>query len=137
MTELKTRPTDDDVDEFLGAIADEHRRSDALRLRELLARVTGAPAVMWGSAIVGFGQRRLRYDSGRELDWMVLGFSPRTSAATIYLPESAESSADLLAQLGPHSTRGSCLYLKRIADVDEAVLVELLTRAVERTRTTG
>lgn len=135
--ELKTQPTDDDAQTFLAAIPDEGRRSDARTVCDLLARVTGEAPVMWGAAIVGFGRQHLRYASGRELDWMVIGFSPRKASTTIYLSDGFEAHADLLARLGRHTTGRGCLYLKRVDDVDRVVLEEILTRSVANTRAAG
>jgi hypothetical protein len=134
VAELKTQPSGDDVEAFLTAIPDERRRADARAVCDLLARVTGDPAVMWGKGIVGFGRQHLRYDSGRELDWMVIGFSPRKTSTTIYLSGGLDAYTDLLGRLGKHTTGGGCLYVKRLADVDLAVLEELLTRSVARVR---
>ena len=134
MAELKTQPTGDDVGAFLASVPDERRRADARVVCDLLARVTGEPAVMWGNAIVGFGRQHLRYDTGRELDWMVIGFSPRKLNTTIYLSDGLDAHADLLGQLGKHTTSVGCLYVKRLADVDLAVLEELFTRSVARVR---
>jgi hypothetical protein len=134
VAELQTQPTGDDVEAFLTAVPDEQRRADARAVCALLARITGEPAVMWGKAIVGFGQQRLRYDSGRELDWMVIGFSPRKANTTIYLSGGLDTYADLLSRLGKHTTGGGCLYVKRLADVDPKVLEELLTRSVAQAR---
>jgi len=134
VAELKTQPTEDDVDAFLAAVPDERRRADARTVCDLLARVTGEPAVMWGKAIVGFGRQHLRYRSGRELDWMVIGFSPRKANTTIYLSDGFDAYADLLARLGTHTTGGGCLYLKRLDAVDPAVLEALLTRSVAHVR---
>ena len=134
MAQLQTRPTGDDVDAFLAAIPDERRRSDAVAVCELLVRITGEPAVMWGKAIVGFGRQHLRYESGREIDWLVIGFSPRKAATTIYLSDGTDAYADLLDTLGRHTTGGGCLYLKRLDDVDPVVLEEILTRSVAHVR---
>jgi hypothetical protein len=134
VAQLQTRPTGDDVDAFLAAIADERRRADAVTVRELLVRITGEPAVMWGKAIVGFGRQHLRYESGREIDWLVIGFSPRKAATTIYLSDGIDAHADLLDQLGPHTAGGGCLYVKRLDDVDSRVLEEILTRSVAHVR---
>ena len=131
MAELQTRPTGDDVEQFMDAIPDERRKADARTLCELLGRVTGEPAVMWGPSIVGFGSRRLTYPSGRTLDWMVIGFSPRKASTTIYLPDELADHADALSRLGTHTTGRGCLYVKRLDDVDPAVLEELLAEAVE------
>ena len=130
MAELKTRPTDADVGAFLDSVADERRRADAKVVCRLLQEVSGQEPVLWGTSIVGFGSVRLRYASGRELDWPVIGFSPRKAATTVYLMEGFEERADLLARLGPHSTGKSCLYLKRLSDVDLDVLRELVAESV-------
>lgn len=134
MATLKTARTDASVDEFLAAVPDEVRRRDAHTVRDLMARVTGEPPAMWGDAIVGFGQRRLRYASGRELDWFLVGFSPRKQAITLYLLDGFEEHAALLDRLGKHSVGRGCLYLKRLDEVDPAVLAELVTESVARNR---
>ena len=135
MAELKTQLTEDDARVFLASIPDEGRRADAMVVCDMLARVTGESPEMWGKAIVGFGRRRLRYDSGRELDWMEIGFSPRKANTTVYLSGGLDTYADLLARLGKHTTGGGCLYLRRVADVDAAVLEELLARSLAHVRT--
>jgi hypothetical protein len=132
VAEPKTRPTDADVGAFLDSVADERRRADATALCRLMQEVTGQEPVLWGTSIVGFGSVRLRYASGRELDWPVTGFSPRKAATTVYLMDGFEERADLLARLGPHSTGRSCLYLKRLSDVDLDVLRELIAESVQR-----
>ena len=130
MAELKTRPTDGDVGVFLDSVADERRRADAKVVCRLLQEVSGQEPVLWGTSIVGFGSVHLRYASGRELDWPVVAFSPRKAATTVYLMEGFEERADLLARLGPHSVGKSCLYLKRLSDVDLDVLRELVAESV-------
>ena len=131
MAELKTVRTDASVDDFLAAIPDERRRRDAVTLRDLMTRATGEPAVMWGAGIVGFGSRALQYPSGRRLDWFTVGFSPRKQATTVYLTDGFEPHGALLARLGPHSIGKSCLYVKRLDDVDQDVLAELVTAAAQ------
>jgi hypothetical protein len=130
VAELKTRPTDADVGAFLESVPDERRRDDAKTVCRLMQEVTGQEPVMWGTSIVGFGSVRLRYASGRELDWPVTGFSPRKAATTVYLMDGFEARSDLLARLGPHSTGKSCLYLKRLSDIDLDVLRELVADSV-------
>ena len=130
MAEPKTRPTDADIGAFLESVADERRREDAKAVCRLMQEVTGEQPVLWGTGIVGFGSVRLRYASGRELDWPVTGFSPRKTATTVYLMDGFEKRSDLLARLGPHSTGKSCLYLKRLSDVDLTVLRELVAESV-------
>ena len=131
MADPKTGPTAADVDAFLDAVPDERRRADAWAVCRLMQRVTGEQPVLWGTSIVGFGRVRLRYASGRELDWPVTGFSPRKAATTVYLTDGFEERTDLLARLGPHSIGKSCLYLKRLAQVDLDVLEALVTESVQ------
>lgn len=129
MAQLKTTANDGDVEAFLASIADAARQADAREVCARMTRVTGEPPVMWGTGIVGFGQRHLVYDSGRELDWMVVGFSPRKAATTLYLAGSLDDYADELGRLGRHTTGTSCLYVKRLSDVDLTVLDELVARS--------
>jgi len=135
MAELKTKATEGDVDAFLASIEDEARRSDAVAVCDLIAKAAKAPPVMWGSAIVGFGHRVLRYPDGREMDWMAVGFSPRKANTTLYLAGGLETYADLLADLGKHTTGKGCLYVKRLSDVDLAVLKKIVARSVTQART--
>ena len=126
---VETTAHDGDVGAFLAGIADERRREDAAAVCELMAAATGQPPVMWGSAIVGFGQRHLVYDSGREMDFLVVGFSPRKAATTLYLAGALDDYADELGRLGTHTTGKGCLYVKRLSDVDTDVLQELVARS--------
>jgi len=135
MAELKTKATEGDVDTFLASIEDEARRTDAVAVCDLIAKAAKAPPVMWGSAIVGFGHRVLRYPDGREMDWMAVGFSPRKANTTLYLAGGLETYADLLADLGKHTTGKGCLYVKRLSDVDLAVLKKIVARSVTQART--
>jgi hypothetical protein len=130
MAEPKTVRTDASVDEFLAAITDERRRRDAVAVRDLMASVTGEPGAMWGAGIVGFGNRALRYASGRTLDWFSVGFSPRKQAITLYLTDGFDEHEEALTRLGPHSIGKSCLYVKRLDNVDKAVLTGLIEAAV-------
>lgn len=123
MAEPRTRPGGDDVKAFLDAVPDEQRRVDAKVVCDLMAEVTGEPPVMWGESIVGFGSRHLRYASGREVDWMVIGFSPRKASLTLYLMEGYDGYGDQLGRLGTFTTGKSCLYIKRLSDVAGSCLV--------------
>ena len=129
MAEPKTAPTPASVADFLAAVPDPARRADAQAACALIIEVTGAEPVMWGSSIVGFGAYHYRYASGQEGDWPPVGLSPRKAALTLYLSTGFDGADDLLNRLGPHSTGRSCLYLKRLGDVDEAVLRELVGAA--------
>lgn len=132
MAELKTRPTMQTASEFLMAtVADEQRRADCIALVELMQKATACKPVMWGASIVGFGKYRYRYESGREGDWMVTGFSPRKNDLTLYIMPGFDNYAELLAKLGKHKTGKSCLYLKRLADVDMKILKQLIDASVK------
>lgn len=131
MAELKTKATDSSAEDFLHQIKDEETRQDCLAIAKLMTQVTRAKPKMWGTSIIGFGTRRLRYPSGRELDWMVLGFSPRKGKITLYLPGSLEDQAPLLKKLGKHTVGKGCLYLKKLKDVDPKVLKDLLSQSVK------
>ena len=130
MSELKTRPTASSVDAFIDAVDEEHKRADCRVVARLMAEITGAEGVMWGSSIVGFGSYHYRYASGREGDFFEAGFSPRKRALTIYVMAGFAEYEDLLARLGKYATGKSCLYVKRLADVDLDVLREMLIRSV-------
>ncbi|MEU8192370.1 DUF1801 domain-containing protein [Microbispora amethystogenes] len=126
-----TVPTDVSVDDFLAAVPDERRRADAERLRTILREVTGEPAVMWGPSIVGFGSYRYTYESGRTGDSPLAAFSPRRQQLVVYLAGGFEGRhASVLARLGPHKTGKGCLYLKRLDEVDESALRELIDHTV-------
>ena len=131
MSEAKTKPTEESVLEFLGKISDEGRRNDCLVVLELMKKATGAEPVMWGSGIVGFGRYRYRYESGREGEWPVISFSPRKNDLTLYIIPGADRFEDLLPRLGKYKTRGSCLYIKKLSDVDLGVLKDLINQSVK------
>ncbi len=128
-SENKTKPTTVNVDKFIANIPDPVKRADAKRLVQLYAEITGKPAVMWGPTMIGFGQYHYKYDSGREGDSFAAGFSPRTAALTIYMFEGVIANPHLLEKLGPHKTTKGCLYIKRLSEIDEAVLRELIEKS--------
>ena len=127
MAEIKTKPTDLSVDAFLDGVAHPGRRADGQAVRAMMERVTGQPAVMWGPSIVGFGRYHYRYASGHEGDMCRVGFSPRTAKLVLYVGGFPEYEA-LLAQLGKFKRSKACLYLTKLADVDPAVLEEIIRR---------
>jgi hypothetical protein len=126
MAENKTQATDGDVTAFIEGVADEAQRADAHRIAEMMARLSGAPAKMWGPSIIGFGSYHYKYDSGREGDTLRIGFSPRKGQTVLYLPGTISGQSDLLARLGKHKEGKGCLYIKRLSDVDMAVLEEMV-----------
>ncbi|WP_346958777.1 DUF1801 domain-containing protein [uncultured Arthrobacter sp.] len=129
MAENKTQATGASVDEFLDSVGHPVRRGDGLRLLALMSRITGQPAEMWGPTIVGFGRYHYRYASGREGDAPAVGFSPRKSSLSLYNLTYGPGAAELLGRLGKHKTGAGCLYINKLADIDESVLSELIRRS--------
>jgi len=132
--EPKTKPTAVDPKDFVAAVDHEQKRKDAEWIMAMMEEVTGEPPVMWGPSIIGFGTYHYVYESGREGDWMLTGFSPRKTALSIYLMGGVGREADLLAKLGKYKTGKSCLYVKRLSDVDTDVLRELVVSSVEKVK---
>jgi len=130
MAETKTRPTAVPVDTFIDAVPNQQRREDAKKVRAMMERVTGEPARMWGPSIIGFGTYHYKYDSGHEGDMCRLGFSPRKAELVLYVLTEAGGPEALLARLGKHRTGKCCLYIRKLSDVDEAVLEELTVDAL-------
>jgi Domain of unknown function (DU1801) len=131
MAEQKTRPSGADVEAFLDAVPDDRRRADARALCALMADTTGAPPVLWGPSIVGFGSYHYRYDSGHEGDAPLTSFSPRKQHLVVYLVGGFEDRhRTLVERLGPHKAGKGCLYVKRLDDVDLGVLRQLIDRSV-------
>ncbi len=128
--ETKTKPTEISVGAFIDAVADEQQRADAHKIAEMMARLSGHQPKMWGPSIIGFGSYHYKYDSGREGDMCRIGFSPRKGNMVLYLVDGFERQAALLEKLGKHKTGKSCLYIKRLSDVDEAVLEQLIVESL-------
>jgi len=126
---LKTRPNDADVGAFIAAVDDAGKRADADALLVMMKRVTGYQPVMWGPSIIGFGSYRYTNTTGREAEWCATGFSPRKTALTIYIMPGFSGLEALMARLGKHKTGRSCLYIKRLSDVDPDVLEQIVARA--------
>jgi hypothetical protein len=133
----RTVPTDADVRAFVDAVAHPVRHRDAVRLLGIFARVTGESPRLWGPSIIGFGSYHYRYATGREGGAAAAGFSPRSSSTTVYLADGFDAHADLLAELGPHSTGRSCLYLTDLDKVDLEVLERILRRSWETVSAPG
>jgi Domain of unknown function (DU1801) len=134
MVELKTKQTEANAADFLSGVADENVRADCRKIAALMEEATGAKPKMWGDSIVGFGSRTMKYSTGRELQWLEVGFSPRKANLTLYLAVSEGIDDELLGKLGKHKTGKGCLYFKRLSDVDEKVLEKLIEKSVENTR---
>jgi Domain of unknown function (DU1801) len=131
MATVKTHPTGEDVTAFLDSVPAERRRAEGHALRSLFERITGEPAVMWGPSMVGFGSQPYTNTLGTN-EWFVVGFSPRKAALTIYGIHNGYVAPDpLLAELGPHTTGKSCVYVKRLDQIDQNVLEQLVRKAWE------
>ncbi|MBH0115854.1 DUF1801 domain-containing protein [Salinibacterium sp. NG253] len=133
-TPNKTAPTAVTVAEFIDSVPTERRRDEAQTLLDIFGRASGQPAVMWGASIVGFGSSHYRYATGREGDTATIGFSPRKAKISLYTARNFRDFPELLERLGTHELAVGCLYIKKLADVDLAVLEELLTRSYEVAR---
>ena len=134
MAENKTRPTGASVEAFLDAVADPQRREDGRKLRAMMERISGEPATMWGPSIVGFGRYRYKYDSGHEGEAGRIGFSPRAKELVVYIVGGFPRHQALMDRLGKYKTGKCCLYIKRLADVDENVLEALVAESLDCAR---
>lgn len=134
MAENKTQVTDVDPKEFIASVEHPTRRADAEVLLEMFTRVTGVEPKMWGPSIVGYGRYRYEYRSGRTGEWMLTGFAPRKSNLVVYVMPGYEDKTDELERLGKHRTGQSCLYINKLADVDLAVLEEIIADGVAQMR---
>lgn len=130
MAETKTKATEVSVDDFIEALPIPQRREDAKKVRAMFERLTGEPARMWGPTIIGFGSYDYKYESGHSGTMCRMGFSPRKAELVLYVLTGFEGQPDLLARLGRHKTGKVCLYIKKLPDVDEAVLEEISARAL-------
>jgi hypothetical protein len=130
MAEPKTKPTKQSVSAFLKGVTDSQKREDANKVIDMMREATKCEPVMWGTSIIGFGSYRYKYATGREGDWPIVGLSPRKQNLTVYIMAGFAEHEDLLAKLGKHSTGSSCLYIKRLADIDTPTLKKLITRSV-------
>jgi len=132
--DIKTKPTKLSVAAFIETVTDQTRRADAKALVKLMQSATGEKPKMWGPSIVGFGSYHYKYDSGREGDMPIAGFSPRKAATVLYINTDFPGAEDLLAKLGKHATGKACLYIKKLADVDREALQTLVVKSVAATR---
>ena len=134
MADNKTKPTEVSVTAYIDGLAEESRRSDARALIDLMQSATGEEPKMWGPSIIGFGSYHYTYESGREGDAPLAGFSPRKAATVLYGVTGSSDAAPLLSKLGKHTTGKGCLYIKKLAEVDPKVLKTLIERGVAGTR---
>lgn len=137
MADLKTKPTDHSVEQFLNGIPNEERRRDCFTILEIMKQFTQAEPKLWGESIIGFGSYHYKYASGREGDWFLTGFSPRKQSLTLYLMAGFEQYNDLLKTLGKHKVGKSCLYINRLEDIHLPTLEKLIGESVRHMSKTG
>jgi hypothetical protein len=129
MAELKTKENKASVEKFLNSIKDEQKRQDSFKILEMMKKITKEDPKMWGPSIVGFGSYHYKYASGHEGDMCIAGFSPRKEALTIYILPGFEKYDSLMKKLGKYKTGKSCLYIRRLEDIDTKVLTELISES--------
>ena len=130
MVELKTKPNEQSVTDFLQAVPDERKREDSFAIMELMKEVTGLEPKMWGDTMIGFGTYHYKYASGREGDWFVTGFSPRKQNLTLYIMSGFDEYDELMKKLGKYKTGKACLYINKLEDVDLSVMKDLIQKSV-------
>lgn len=130
MAENKTKKTEQSPQNYIANISDDARRADCQSILEMMAEISGWEPKMWGASIVGFGEYHYRYDSGREGDALRIGFSNRAQNISVYIMPGYQDFEDELARLGKHKKGKACLYIKRLSDVDEAVLREIIIKGL-------
>ena len=131
MAEQKTKATVASVEDFIKKVEDEQMRDDCRDLVKLMKKVTGSPATMWGTGIIGFGKYHYKYESGHEGEACLTGFAPRKGKISLYLMLGALPNTDLLSKLGKHKAAKGCVYIKKLSDIDTAVLEKLVKYAVD------
>lgn len=131
MAELKTKKNEASVEDFLNKIEDKAIGNDCKKIIEIMQKATNSEPKMWGGSIVGFGSYHYKYQSGREGDWMLVGFSPRKQNLTLYIMDGFTKYGELMSKLGKHKTGKSCLYIKRLSDIDLHVLQELVLESIK------
>ncbi len=134
MAELKTKKTNASVAVYLNAIADKQKRADCKAVARMMRDATGKRARMWGGSLVGYGSYDYKYASGREGTWFICGFSPRAQNITIYIMPGFSGFKKLMNRLGKYKTGKSCLYIKKLEDIDQNVLKDLITGSVNEMR---
>jgi len=125
-TENKTKPTEQEVDNFLKQVEPAQKQQDCLQILAMMKKATGSEPKMWGDSMIGFGQYHYKYASGREGDWFLTGFSPRKQNISLYIMAGFKQYGELMSKLGKYKTGKSCLYINKLADVDVEVLENLI-----------
>lgn len=130
--EIKTKENEVSVIEFINHVEDETKRNDSFELIKIMEEITQLPAKMWGPAIIGFGKYHYKYESGREADMLRVGFSPRKDALALYIGANSPENLDIISDLGKYKTAKSCLYIKKLDEINIDILKEIIKRGFER-----
>jgi hypothetical protein len=131
--EIKTKPTTASVEDFINSVSDEQKRKDSFVLLEMMKKATGEDPKMWGGTIIGFGNKRYKSPAtGREVDWLRIGFSPRKANLSLYLSVGIKEHADALKKLGKHKTGVGCLYINKLEDIDMKVLKGMIDNSLKK-----
>jgi hypothetical protein len=137
LVEIKTKPTSASVEDFINSVPDEQKRKDSFVLMEMMKKASGEAPVLWSNTIIGFGNRRYKSpNTGREVDWLLIGFSPRKANLSLYLSMDINKHKDALNQLGKHKTGVGCLYINKLEDVDLKVLEGLIETSLKHKQLT-
>lgn len=133
LAEIKTKPTASSVEDFINAVADEQKRKDSFTLLEMMKKATGEAPKMWGSSLIGFGNKRYKSPAtGREVDWLIIGFSPRKANLSLYLSMDIKKHAANLKKLGKHKTGVGCLYINKLEEIDMKVLKKIIDASLNK-----
>jgi len=133
LVEIKTKPTSGSVEDFINSIDDAQKRKDSFVLLEMMKKASGEDPVLWSSSVIGFGNKRYKSPgTGREVDWLLIGFSPRKANLSLYLSMYTEDHADALKKLGKHKTGVGCLYVNKLEDINLKVLEEIIKTSLNR-----
>ena len=135
LVEIKTKPTAASVEDFINEIPDEVKRKDSFALLDMMKKASGEEPVLWSSSIIGFGNKRYKSpNTGREVDWLLIGFSPRKASLSLYLTMDIKKHADTLEKLGKHKTGVGCLYINKLEDVDLKVLKGMIEASLKNSK---
>ena len=133
LAEIKTKPTAASVEDFINKVTSEQKRKDSLVLLEMMKKASGEAPILWSNSIIGFGIKRYKSPaSGREVDWLRIGFSPRKANLTLYLMINIKEQADILKKLGKYKTNGGCLYVNKLEDIDLNVLKGMIDTSLKQ-----
>ena len=135
LAEIKTKQSSESVEDFINSIKEEQKRKDSFALFEMMKKASGEDAKMWGGSIIGFGHKRYKSPtSGREVDWFLIGFSPRKANLTLYLMINHKEHEDAIKKLGKHKTDGGCIYINKLEDIDLKILKGMMNASLKQSK---